>query len=485
MLKNQNYWENEIAKAIDSETETHDLDFKAGPNPTEKGNDRLKEHVNAMGNIPHGGALVFGIDTSKPYKYTGGTIDFSAIEQKVANLANTSQDPPLNSQTYTVKTRLGQVLCMHIHEGVTRPVFIKDRSPWSGQACFKRSGSHTLPMSSEEIRLVLAGSLRTHYDETQMSHVDIDDLDRDTLHRFFPAFDPQNMEIKKCPTNIAILVDNKIITGYGDLYRPTLAGYLLFGRSLPTNRQFNNVTIEFQQFRDTSRATPIKKVTIVGNLPDQIKSAINLLMQHQWTMPTIKGGKRLEIPSYHEDAIREVITNSLIHRDYTVMYQPVKIALFSDRVEVENPGGLLPGLTPLNLIHKRYWRNPTIATLIKKSGFGEMDGQGIDRIYELSRQTHLPMPQFHSDGSSFTAVLFGPKPYEELPPDQKRMSIISLLVIEKIVDNDLIRNYFNITAAQAGTIIKAMVEDGVIEATSQSRKFAKYRLTSIYLEQVT
>lgn len=485
MVKDQNYWENLINKAISGQTETNDLDFKANLAPQEKLNERLKEHLNAMGNMRYGGMLVFGIDTNcKPFRYTGDAISFSHIEQKIVNLAHTSQEPPLNTRTYTIRSDLGQLLCIHIHEGNKKPVFIKDRAPLGGVACYKRSGSHTLPMTVDEIRTLLAESARAYYDETQLDDVQIEDLDFEKIRELFSSFDASCPDLKNSPQNLSILVDHKIITGYGDQYRPTVAGYLVFGKTLSANRKFNSVTIEFQQFKDFTRAKPIKKVTISGNLPTQIKSAIDLLMQHQWTLPILKNGKRLEIPSYHPDIIREVVTNSLIHRDYTLMHQPVKIALFSDRVEVENPGGLLPGLTPWNLIHKRHWRNPTIATLIKKSGFGEMDGQGIDRIYALSRQAHLPMPIFNNDGLCFTAILSGPKPFEEWLPDQKRMSVIGLLIIEKNIDNDLIRDYFNITAAQATTLIKSMIESRIIEPISHSRKFAKYRLTSMYMQQI-
>jgi ATP-dependent DNA helicase RecG len=62
-------------------------------------------------------------------------------------------------------------------------------------------------------------------------------------------------------------------------------------------------------------------------------------------MPKLQGAKRIDLPSYNDQILREIVTNNVVHSDYTKTHQPVKIALFTDRPEVENPGGLMLGLT--------------------------------------------------------------------------------------------------------------------------------------------
>jgi len=480
LAKNKEYWEGLIQEAINHKSELNDLDFKVD---LPVNNERLKEHINAYAHTREGGSFVFGIsDAGASYRYTGGALNFSDIQHKISNIAQNSQDPPVSVNNYIVKTSLGDVLCVHIDEGVNRPVFIKNRAPFGGQACFKRVAANTVPISTEEIRVMLAQSTHYSFDESAVQESNIRELDFKRIAEVFSGFQAKDGEDQK---NINILLDNNIITKLGDKLFPTAAGLLIFGINPQSIKRFSNAYIEFQKFRDTTRASPIKKVEIKGNIQEQLEQSIDLLMQYLWVLPKIgKSGKRVEIPVYDLAVIREVMTNALVHRDYTKMYYPVKVALFKDRVEVENIGGLMPGLTVLNFVHKRDWRNPLMAQLTKKVGFGEMDGQGIDRIYSLSRAIQVPTPIFRDDHDSFTAILLGPKAFDELAPEQKRLSVIVLLIFEKIIDNEALRNNFDIKAEQASNLIKSMIGDGTIMQTNKSRKHAKYSLSEKYQEMV-
>lgn len=226
------------------------------------------------------------------------------------------------------------------------------------------------------------------------------------------------------------------------------------------------------------------KRLIKGSLPNQIKQSINLLQQNIWLIPRIDGAIRKDIPAYSDAILREVITNSLVHRDYRKMHQPIKISMFDNRIEIENPGGLMPGLTTLNLIHKRDWRNPLLAELMKKFGFGEMDGQGIDRLYAMSISIKVPPPVFIDQQNSFTVTLSAPKAYEDFSSQEKRSMIIILAIMQEPLDNESVRNCFDISIGKASTLIKAMMADKVLQPTSPSRKYAKYTLTPQYREKI-
>lgn len=144
----------------------------------------------------------------------------------------------------------------------------------------------------------------------------------------------------------------------------------------------------------------------------------------------------------------------------------------------------MPGLTIFNLVHKRDWRNPWLAELMKKFGFGEMDGQGIDRLYAVTLSIKVPRPLFIDHQSSFTVVLSAPKSYEEFTPEEKRLMILILAIIQETLDNESVRNCFGISSEKASTLIKAMVADKVLRPNSPSRKYAKYILTERYREKI-
>jgi ATP-dependent DNA helicase RecG len=474
--KNLQYWKVRILEALENKSELNDVDFKAD---LSENNARLKEHINALAHCQGGGALVFGVNNK--FESSDREINSEEIIAKVTNLAHATQEPPLNIEAHHVSTKLGKLSCLHILPPANLPVFIKDRSPLGGQACFKRTGSQTVPMSIEEIRNLLATSQLNSFDEGNVEGSTLSDLDFKKLEQAVRGFSAASGETKQ---NVASLIDSGVLAGTPSKYAVTVAGWLIFSRNPQIIRQFKNAFIEFQHFRGNTRAEPIKKNEIKGSLPDQIETTIDLLMQHMWIIPRIVGVKREELSSYDRSILREIITNAIVHRDYTKMRQPVKVALFTDRIEVENPGSLMPGLTELNLIHKRSWRNPLLAERLKVYGFGEMDGQGIDRLFAATHKIHLPAPIFSASNDSVKVVLSGPKKYEDYSPLEKRLTVIVTLILADKIDNESLRHTFNIDLQTAGTLIKSMVAEDIIEAVGKSRKYAQYRLTKQYQEKV-
>lgn len=475
MLNDEQFWIQLVKEALENRAEFNFLDFKLQLSDK---SDRLKEHINAFGNLERGGSFVFGVENFVP---CGLRDDWDKIIQKITQLAEDTQEPSLRINAFPIEMGGKKLLCIHVLSGASKPVFIKDRSPLGGSACFKRSGSSTVPMSIQEIKDLLINAQENYYDESVVKETQLDQLDSDKLVNLLPQLDPNNNGSSK---NVAALMDVRVLTGMKAAPQITVAGWLCFARQPQENRQFRNAYIEFQIFQGTARDIPLKKFEIKGCLPDQINQAMQLLQQNIWTVPKIQGARREEVSSYPDIILREVITNSLVHRDYRRMHQPVKIAMFSNRIEIENPGGLMPGLTIYNLVHKRDWRNPLLAELLKKFGLGEMDGQGIDRLYAATLSIKVPPPVFVDHSNSFTVVLSAPKAFEEFSPQEKRLMIIILAIMNESVDNESIRNCLGISSEKAGTLIKAMVTNKVLQTNNQSRKYAKYVLTEQYREKI-
>lgn len=458
-----------------SEAEYSFLDFKL--NLSDK-IERLKEHLNAFGNLERGGCFVFGV---KEFIPIGLQESSDIIIQKITTLATSSQEPSLHIDAFPLKIDNKELLCIHVLPSRSKPVFIKDRAPLGGTACFKRSGSSTIAMSTQEIKDLLVNTQEYYYDESIIKDAQLDDLNFESFLEILPKQDKNDRWSAK---NIAALTDYRILTGINKSPHITVAGWLCFANDPQKIRQFRNAYIEFQIFKGNARDNPVKKYDIKGSLPSQIKQSIQLIQQNIWLIPKIEGTIRKDIPAYSEIILREVITNSLVHRDYRKMHQPVKISMFDSRIEIENPGSLMPGLTTMNLIHKRDWRNPLLAELMKKFGFGEMDGQGIDRLYAMSISIKVPPPLFIDQQNSFTVTLSAPKPYEAFTAQEKRLMIIILAIMHEILDNEQVRNCFGVSIGQASTLIKTMMADRVLQPTNLSRKYAKYTLTPQYREKI-
>lgn len=474
MLKDKTYWENRLTECITNLLELSDLDFKSFVSHQK---DRLKEHINAMGNTPGGGLFVFGVSNFKKVECQESD---QFITDHFSNLARDTQEPPLFIQALRLNSSLGYLYAIHVHEGTAKPVFIKNRLPWGNEACFKRTGSQTVSMTSEEIRAALSKDQGHSFDETHLDEVTLDQLDEKKLSESVKGFDASHPHSEN---SIALLVDLKIATRVSNKVVPTLAGLLVYAKNLEEFRRFSNASIIVQWFGGLNRERAIKNKTIRGSLPVQLEAAYTLLKAEMWFVPKVTGARREDVPAFDERAIREIVANSVIHRDYTRMHQPIKIDIFTNRIEIENPGGLLPGLTPSNIIHRRSWRNPVLANLLSRLGFGEMDGQGIDVVLGIARQLKAPAPFLQDLGQSFKVTLFAPKPFDQFSAEEKRLTVTVLILLDSTVDNESLRHIFEISPERATTLIKSMVDEGILEPTTVSRKFAKYSLTKRFKEQ--
>ncbi len=104
--------------------------------------------------------------------------------------------------------------------------------------------------------------------------------------------------------------------------------------------------------------------------------------------------RRKDVWSIPLGILREVVINALVHADYSQRGAPTRIAFFDDRIEVENPGILLPGMTIEDMkqgVSKI--RNSVIARIFKELGLIEQWGSGVRRIFKEAEEQGLPEPQ--------------------------------------------------------------------------------------------
>lgn len=112
---------------------------------------------------------------------------------------------------------------------------------------------------------------------------------------------------------------------------------------------------------------------------------------------------RKTVANYDEVVVRELLANALVHRPYTIRGD-IFINLFTDRMEVHNPGLLPLGVTPQNILHKSVMRNPHLARVFYDLGLMEREGSGYDRMYEILLSAGKPLPQAH-EGNDRVRVL--------------------------------------------------------------------------------
>jgi predicted HTH transcriptional regulator len=117
--------------------------------------------------------------------------------------------------------------------------------------------------------------------------------------------------------------------------------------------------------------------------------------------------RREERYEYPLLALREILLNAIVHSDYSVSGRDIRVAIFDDRIEVSNPGALVPGLAMEDLYSgTSKLRNRIIGRVFRELGLIEQWGTGIGKVLRLCRDFALRAPLFQEIGDSFRVTLF-------------------------------------------------------------------------------
>ncbi len=149
--------------------------------------------------------------------------------------------------------------------------------------------------------------------------------------------------------------------------------------------------------------------------------------------------QREERWDYPLDAVREIVLNAIIHRDYASSSDTI-VKIFDERIEIYNPGKLPTGLTIEKLLSGEYrstLRNRKIADMFKEVGLVEKYGSGIGRIVQGFKEYGLPAPKFQEISDGFMVTVYaasaGQKSHDEISVKSSQKS--SQKIIELIREN--------------------------------------------------
>lgn len=156
----------------------------------------------------------------------------------------------------------------------------------------------------------------------------------------------------------------------------------------------------------------IDSVSLNSDILSEIDELVIFVRKHFMVEYIITGNpQRQERYDYPLDAIREIILNMVVHRDYRDSSDSV-IKIFDDRIEFFNPGDLYDGLTIEELLSNNYkskTRNKLIALMFKECGFIEKYGSGIGRIKKLCKEHGIIEPEFKEMQKGFQVTLYKQK----------------------------------------------------------------------------
>ena len=338
-----------------------------------------------------GGTVLIGVeDKTRHVRGVRAPLD---MEERVANLVSDSIHPRLVPDLELLPWRRTQVLAIRVYPSASRPHHLKREGPEAG--VYVRVGSTNRRADRELIEELKRVARRESYDEQALPDLDSEAVDFRAASESFAA--GRRLTRRDLETL-------RLLTVHQGRLVPTVGGLLLFGRD--RTRHFPDAWLQAARFQGTNRATILDRTEIRSHLPLVVETAIGFVQKHALHGAAIGPVRRQERWSLPPVAVREAIVNAVAHADYAQRGAPLRVALFDDRLEVENPGLLPFGLT-VDDLHRGIskLRNRVIGRVFHELGLMEHWGSGIQRMTAACRDAGLPTPILEEIGTRFRVTL--------------------------------------------------------------------------------
>ena len=205
--------------------------------------------------------------------------------------------------------------------------------------------------------------------------------------------------------SISSFVPPLLATNGGVESRPRNFSLLLFGHDV--TRFVPGAFIVFSVYRGKDRSEPTaEKREITGSVLEQARKVIEQLTAEAY-VAFDKSTSNPNQTKYPVRALQEAAMNAIVHRDYEID-QPVRITVFSDRIEIVSPGALPRAIDADRFKNGKaapFWRNQSLAYFFSKLQFAQAEGQGIPTILRTMKEEGCPDPSFEIEPERITCTL--------------------------------------------------------------------------------
>ena len=339
--------------------------------------------VAAFANTAGGTILVGVTDRTRDIRGIGDALD---LEERAANLISDSIQPRILPDLEIISYRNRQLLGVRVHPSASRPHFVKRAGLRSGT--YVRIGSTNRQADAQLIAEMQRFAIGETFDEWPIPEANSEALDfRAASESFAPVrkLTRRNLETPR------------LLTRHQGRLVPTVGGMLLFGRDRLD--RFPDAWIQAGRFAGTDKATVLDHVRLDMHPIQAIEEAVAFVEKHSTRGAVIGRVRRRDRWSLPPVAVREAIVNAVVHADYSQRGAPIRVAIFDDRLEVENPGLLPFGLTledlPLGISKLR---NRVVGRVFHELGLVEQWGSGVQRMISACNDNGLATPVWEEIG---------------------------------------------------------------------------------------
>ncbi|MCI5149104.1 MAG: ATP-dependent DNA helicase RecG [Candidatus Electrothrix sp. MAN1_4] len=337
-----------------------------------------------------GGMLIIGVADD-------GTVagltreDMGRLSNLISNAASQQVKPPINPITENFSLDGGLVKVVHISKGISKPYMDRNGVIWVKSGDDKRKAT-----AREEIQRMYQNAGLLHGDEIPVPTMTVSDLDNKSFTAFYEKQYEESLD-EHVP--LQQILSNLNLSRDGVL---NIAGALLFGKNTALKLPafivkcvtYPGIDIDVEEYRDSQDVSGILK-----NVFDDVLGFILRNVQRKQNDQGINSLGELEIPKI---VFEELLANALIHRDYFIS-APIRVFIFSDRIEIISPGHLPNNLTIEHMKNgNSNIRNPILASFATKLLPYRGLGSGVRRAIKAYKDIEFIEDR---EGNSFKATV--------------------------------------------------------------------------------
>lgn len=447
-----------------------------------------------------GGTIILGAVEEKnndtlfqDYQVKGGVHDADKIIKDFWNTINSekvNESILKDEDVYTLETSQGVVIVISVPQASykQRPIFI-NANPYKGT--FKRNYEGDYHCTEEEVKEMLRDSNDAGNDGFLLEGYTMDDIDPETLQSYRNEFELKN------PDHVWNADDNRKFLENLGCYMVdrntkkeglSMAGLLMFGKGLPVRERFDNIRMDYL---DKTNLLPgmrwSDRVTYDGrwenNLYTFFKIVIKKLTSDLKRPFRLEGMTRIDDTPVHK-AVRESVTNLIIHADY-LLNGILKVQKLDNCLHLSNPGNLKLPVTMIYEGGNSKARNPRMQNVLRMIGYGDNIGSGFPTILEAWKQENWRKPDLSEDvqlhqvdlklwmvsllpeeSTDFMQEHFG-RTYFELSPNQQ--IILCTAYVEKQVTNARLQPLLETHSLEIAKTLGGLVDNNYLIRNNNGR----------------
>ncbi len=335
---------------------------------------------------------------------------------------------------------------------------------------YYRSGSTKQELKGSALDRFLLRKYGRTWDSVPLPYVGVEDLDRESFEFFIAkSLDSKRLERGSIPKNYDELLD-KLRLKEGEYLKRSAV--LLFHKE--PQRFFTGAYVKLGYFADES--TILYQDVMEGNLLNQVEKTMDLLLtKYLKALISYQGIHRIERYDYDTSALREIIHNAIVHKDYG-SGTPIQIRIYHHKIKIFNAGELPQDWTIETLLspHNSRPYNPDIATVFFRAGYIESWGRGINTVIESSKAYNGTIPTFEFLGgltvefaSKYPNKGLGDKLGDKL--GETRRKIIEYIYNNSKISTKELSSNLNISTTAIDKNIKFLKENGYIKRIGSAK----------------